>query len=478
MIDGERFDQLKPLDDLEASLVRHALERPNLLAAEHETALRQAIAVARLHRIEGQGGTLLVEDLTRRLRDECHTLLDPQLGPGRTPSPEPLAASAPLLQMRAREVRREILQRTEGRVEPEAIDREIHEKALVLVTGGGGGSGYVHLGAFQLLEELGVRPQLIVGASMGAVMALFRARRETFDPGEMVSVLRSINYRKVFRVLQIESRYGLPAPLRLYLRSAIGRHFNVDTGGTLRLADLPIPMIVAVSGVRRGSLPHPAEFYEGLLQLRGFNLLSPNFIRKRVVQAASAIIELATLSNLQVLHLGAEPETLEFDAIDAVGFSCAVPGVIHYDVLRDDPRMHQLLQHLMQERDLVRLVDGGITDNVPARAAWRAVHQGRIGTRNAFVMALDGFAPKLHTPIWLPLQQVAQRNVERNLPYAHFVHRFARSLSPLELVPAVDDMLHVAKQARAELLPHAAFIRRMMARLPPLEPGTNVAAVR
>ena len=476
MVEGQRFEELKPLDDLEVSLVQQVLAHPALLGAEHEAALRQAIAVARLHRIEGEGGTVLVDDLTTRLRAEVRTLLDGQLGPGRSASSEALAAAAPLLQMRARQVRREVLARAEGRIEPSAVEREIHQKALVLVTGGGGGSGYVHLGAFQLLEELALRPQLIVGASMGAVMALFRARRESFDPGEMVSVLRSINYRKVFRVLQMESRYGLPAALRLYLRSAIGRHFSADSGQELRLGDLRVPLIVAVSGVRRGSLPHPAEFYEGLLALRGLNLLSPNLIRRRVGQAASAVIELATLSNLEVLHLGADPETLEFDAIDAVGFSCAVPGVIHYDVLREDARMHQLLQRLFADRDLVRLVDGGITDNVPARAAWRAVHRGRIGTRNAFIVALDGFAPKLHQHLWMPLQQVAARSVERNLPYAHFVHRFARSLSPLELVPSVDSTLLAARRAREELLPHAAFLRRMMAELPPLEPGDARAA--
>lgn len=470
MVDGDRFDTLKPLDDLEVSLIRQVLARPALVGSEDEAALRQAISVARMHRVEGEGGTLLVEDLTRRLRDEVHTLLDGQLGPGRTANREALGAAAPLLQMRARQVRREMLQRLQGRVEPAALDREVHEKALVLVAGGGGGSGYAHLGAFQLLEELGIAPQLLVGASMGAIMALFRARRASFDPGEMVSVLRSISYRKVFRVLSMESRYGLPGALRLYLRAAIGRHFGAESGSAPRLGDLRIPLIVSVSGVRRGTLPHPAEFYEGLLSLRGgISWLSPNFLRKRIGQAAGAIIELANRSALAELHLGADPMTLDFDAIDAVGFSCALPGVIHYDVIRDEPRMHALLQSLMAAKDLSRLIDGGITDNVPARAAWRAVHQGRIGTRNAFILALDGFAPKLATPIWLPLQRLARRNVERNLPYAHCFHAFARSLSPLELVPTVDAMLHIARSARAELQPLAPFVRRMMTRLPPLE---------
>jgi predicted acylesterase/phospholipase RssA len=469
MVQGERFDQLKRLDDLEVSLVRQVLEHPNLLSSDYEAAIRQAIAVARLHRIEGEGGTVLVEDLTEKLRAEVHTLLDPQLGPGRVASGQALGAVAPLLQNRARRVHADVAARLAGRVEPAALDREIHEKALVLVCGGGGGTGYVHLGAFTLLEELGQRPQLLVGSSMGAVMGLFRARKASFDTGEMVSVLRSISYRKIFRVLSMESRYGLPAALRLYLRAAIGRHFPTESGAPLRLSDLAVPMIVTVSAIRKGSLPKPLEFYERLLSLRDLSLLSPTRLRHKVVEVMNAVAELAQMPDLLELHLGAEPETLEFDALDAVGFSCALPGVIHYDVIRDDARMHQMLSALFERHEIFRLFDGGVTDNVSARAAWRAVHQGRIGTRNALVVALDGFAPKLNTPLWLPLQRIANHNVEQNLPFAHFAHRFARSLSPLELVPSVDNMLGIARRAREELLPSAPFLRRMLTRLPSID---------
>ena len=218
---------------------------------------------------------------------------------------------------------------------------------------------------------------------MGAIMGLFRARKDSFDPGEMVSVLRSISYRKVFRLLSTENRYGLPAPLRLYLRAAIGRHFLNGNGSPLRLSELRIPLIVTVTGIRRGCCPHPPEFYESLIYLRDLRLFSPKAFRQRLMAAFSAITEIAQLPNLEHLHLGADPETLEFDALDAVGFSCALPGVIHYDVLRDDPRMRQLLDALMAKHDVFRLVDGGITDNVPARAAWRAVNLGEsaVGTR-------------------------------------------------------------------------------------------------
>src|SRR5204862_6028676 len=135
---------------------------------------------------------------------------------------------------------------------------------------------------------------------------------------------------------------------------------------------------------------------------------------------------------------GADDVTSEFDAVDAVGFSSALPGVIHYDVLRDDPRMRGLLDQLVEEREVLRFVDGGLVDNLPAKAAWRAVHKGRIGTRNAFILALNGFSMKLSTPLWLMLERVAEVNVSRNRPWAHLVHDFPRTLGPLVIVPTVE----------------------------------------
>ena len=37
--------------------------------------------------------------------------------------------------------------------------------------------------------------------------------------------------------------------------------------------------------------------------------------------------------------LGAEDDTALFDVIDCVGFSAAIPGLLHYDTTRDDPAM-------------------------------------------------------------------------------------------------------------------------------------------
>src|SRR5262249_32968222 len=157
--------------------------------------------------------------------------------------------------------------------------------------------------------------------------------------------------------LAVENRYGLPAALRLHLRGSLGRYFQGEDGRPLTLADLPIPLVVSVSGIRRGMLPRPLSYYENLLD--PLQVASrPWLFRSKVDGVARATAEL--LERPQILdriHVGYEPWTSAFDAVDTVGFSSAVPGVIHYDVLRPGDEMHELLGRLFTERDIFRLLD-------------------------------------------------------------------------------------------------------------------------
>ena len=123
----------------------------------------------------------------------------------------------------------------------------------------------------------------------------------------------------------------------------------------------------------------------------------------------------------------------------------------------------------MGDHGIARFIDGGLVDNVPARAAWRAVHKGEIGTRNAFILALNGFSMKLSTPLWLPLERLAEVNVKKNRPWAHLVHDFKRTLSPLELIPSVDGLANAMDLGRKQLTPEVPFLTRMLAPLPRLQ---------
>lgn len=466
---SERFQATRPLEEMELRLVQAALDDHRLVDAHEEAVLRTALSLARLYKVRHAGRDLGVGAFLQPFKDEIQRRLGPALLAPKIERTQ-LLPHLKDLKERTLATRAEVVRHFEGRAPESAFDTEIRHKALVMVLGGGGGTGYVYAGAMGLLDEYGLKPQLLVGTSIGAVLAMFRSRVAIFDLDEIMAIVRSLSWRKLFRVISTQNRYGLPAALRLFLRSGIGRWFGADHPevGGVRLSQLPIRTIVTVSGIRKGKLPRPVEFYEKMLGVPRA-LLQPVGLARGMAGMVSTIAEFSSRPDvLARLHLGADDLTAEFDALDAAGFSSALPGVIHYDVLRADQRMHELLGDLFHDRGVARLIDGGLVDNLPARAAWRAVHKGQIGTRNAFILALNGFSMKLLTPLWLPLQRLAEMNVGPNRPWAHRVIDFGRTLSPLELVPSVQAFGSAITMGRDQLAPHVPLLARMLAPLPRL----------
>lgn len=464
----ERFEIIRPLEELESALVRGALENPSLVSAHEEAVLRTALSLARLYKVNQAGRDLGVGAALTPFREELSRRLTPVLLPksGKIQRAELLPHLRDLKE-RTINTRDSLVQRFKGRLSAEAVDHEIRNKSLVLVLGGGGGTAYVYLGVMALLDEYGLSPKLLSGTSMGAILGLFRSRMRRFEQDEVVNIVRTLSWRRLFRAVSTENKYGVPAALRLFLRSGIGRWFGVDTRGgeALTLAQLPIKTLITVSGIRQGKLPHPLEFYERLTAASPKRLLNPLVLPQWI----AALWEFATHPEILTrITLGADEGTETFDAVDAAGFSSALPGIIHYDVLRSDPRMHSMLGDMFASRHIFRLVDGGLVDNVPSKAAWRAVHKGEIGTRNAFIFALNGFATKLSTPLWIPLQRIAELNVARSRPWAQLTHDFKRTLNALSVVPRVDELLDAIQWGRAQVAPHLPFITRMLAPLPRL----------
>lgn len=471
MLLKQRFEILRPLEQMELALVRASMDSPSLLNPREETVLRTALALARFYKLRHEGHDHSVETWIAPFREEVSRRLGPVLLGGGRITRDQLVPHVQDLRTHALKLRDDLVHRLHGRVPEEVLHRELQHKALVVVAAGGGGTAYVYLGVMRLLEEHGLKPSLLAGTSMGAILMLMRSRMAHFDQDEVVSIVRSLSWRKLFRFISTENRYGLPAALRLFLRSGLGRFFDAAPGqpGGMRLKDLPVPTIIAVGGIRRGMLPRPLEYYERLLGTSPVSLLSPAGVARRIQAVMGTLAEFFTRPEIMVkLHLGADEKTAGFDAIDAAGFSSSLPGVIHYDMLREDAHMSGLLDGLMEEKGIFRLMDGGLVDNLPVKAAWKAVHHGNLGTRNAFVLALDGFAPRLSTPFWLPLQRLAAMTVAPNLPYAHLVKRFGPTLSPLELVPSVQLATKAMHYGRKQLGPDMPFLTRMLTPLPHL----------
>lgn len=457
---------------MEVALVRAAELNPNLIAPVDESVIRTALSLARLYKVRHDGKDVGMGAFLAPFREDVQKRLQPVLLGTRPPTSEQLVPLASELRDRTLTTRDLLFDRFKDRIPREAIDKEVRNKALVLVSGGGGGTGYVYLGVMALLDEFGLKPSLLVGASMGSILSLFRSRMPRFDYAEMVNIVRGLSFRRMFRLVSTENRYGLPGALRLFLRAGIGRYFNVNdesSGPGLRLRDLRVPTIVTVGGIRSGMLPHPVDFYERLVSWNPKSLLDPMVTARKLQTVMGALAEFFIRPEImRQVDLGFDKGTEDFDAVDAVGFSSSLPGVIHYDVLREDPRMHEMLGDLFQTRGLFRLIDGGLVNNMPAKTAWRAVHKGFIGTRNAFILGLNGFAPKLSTPLWLPLQRLAAMNVMPNRPYAHLVKDFKRTLSPFDVVPSVEEVTQAVELGRRQIQGDVPFLTRMLTPLPPL----------
>src|SRR3954462_6296100 len=67
---------------------------------------------------------------------------------------------------------------------------------LALVLSGGGAMGIAHVGAIQVLEKLGIRPDLIVGTSMGSVVGGLYA--SGMNGAELERAVETMNWDLVF----------------------------------------------------------------------------------------------------------------------------------------------------------------------------------------------------------------------------------------------------------------------------------------
>ncbi len=462
-----RMNALLALERREVALVRALLARPGLIEPEHENALRTAISLARLHRVAGPRGEVDVEELVLPLRLEVLRLLD-AAGLGGSASglsSAQLVPVAKILREEALTARARLEEAHRASLGPEILDREVRTRALVLALGGGGGTGYGYLGAFRLLERAGLRPSLIAGTSMGAMLGLYRASSLTFESADALRFIGTLAWRTLFRPISVKSKYGLPAALSLRLRSVAGAQLLAPSGRHPRLNELPIPLVACAAGIRAGVLPRSLAFYEGLLG-DAMLLSNPAALLRRLPIVLAAVMELVKLADrFDAVRMGLDPGTERLDALDAVGFSSSLPGVIHYDIEREEPEVHALLDTMMSTRKLFRLTDGGLVDNVPAQTAWLAVQSGMIGTRNAVVVALDGFSPRLSTPLWMPLELAVRPQVLASCAHAHIYRAMKAALRPTELVPGTESALRMLDEGERELAQDLPLLRRLLAPL-------------
>ncbi|MGH0033057.1 MAG: patatin-like phospholipase family protein [Myxococcota bacterium] len=463
-------EDLLRLQHMESKLVMGLFDHPGVVPSRVEHQLRYALALASLTAFEpgaarrgGAGRRPEVYVRATRLTQWRNRVLD-RLGDvllrtadGKARVEGAAAALLPLLPQ-LEKTRSEVIEKYADHFSARHLDQELGIKTLVSVAGGGGGSGYVYIGAWDVLQNAGLVPGYVIGSSMGAVLGLFRALRRDADFDEYVALAKSMRPEDVFRFVSTRTRYGLPGVMRLFLHEVFGPIYRTELNTEMLLTDLEIPYESVVAGIRRSAFAETPEQYARSHHLHEEK--RPGALQLRA-QIATQLVRLVGFINprvVQEISVGGDALTRDFNAVDAAGFSAAIPGILHYDVTRDDPHMDTILTELLDRDEVVALVDGGVANNVPVRTAWRHVHEGKIGTRNCYYLAFDCFHPQ-YTPGHLWLQAVTRLvgyQVALNDRYAQRRIRFSPTLSPLNLLPppnALDKAVAWGRSQMSQELP-------------------------
>ena len=456
--------QRSELEKMDRALVDAGLLLPGVLSHEQYTKIRYALSLARLSSFQpgaavsgarnDRPDVVIDDSWAASLRQAVRETLKPILLGHDEPGGQLVAAREWLEQFRGEiaTTRTRILQAHSEDFSVAELDAEIGRKTLVVVAGGGGGSGYIYLGAFAALDRLGIIPGLIVGASMGSVIGLFRARWRHPDFASHVRLATSLEADRVFRFASIRRRYGLPGIMRLFLQGSIGEGLNLPDGSPCRISDLEIPFVSVVAGVRPDALRSSPDEWGEVRRLGAAEKPSRIALSAQVGKQLLQMMALLNPVSVSAIGFGEDDRTMHANAVDAVGFSAAIPGILHYDVTRNDPAMHEVLGSLMEREQVVALIDGGVAANVPAREARQAVSAGRIGTRNACVLAMDSFRPRLvpsHAWLW-PVMRMVEIQLREQRPYANFVLRFTGTLSPVTLLPGTESIERVMRAGQKQ----------------------------
>lgn len=229
-----------------------------------------------------------------------------------------------------------------------ASAQECRALRTALVLSGGGAKGLAHIGVLRVLDSLGVRPDLVVGSSMGAIIGGMYA--SGYSGREIDSLARSLHIADLFRTYQPRAprSLGLLQPLVIWEQG--NRRFNLQSA---TVAETEVNALVNAA------------------MLRGNLLARGNFDSLPIPFRAVA----ADLADRSAVVLGSG------DLAQAVRASFAIPLVFAPESL--DGRI---------------LADGGLVANIPVAVA-RAAGAKRVIVSDATERLADTL--DLYSPIVL-----------------------------------------------------------------------------
>jgi NTE family protein len=114
---------------------------------------------------------------------------------------------------------------------------------LGLALGGGAARGFAHIGVIQVLEENGIKPDMVVGTSAGSVVAAFYASGKT--GAQLQWLADSMDESQL-------TDWSVPFLSRGMLRGdALGRYVNTQLNG-LRIEDVKMPLGIVATDLQTG----------------------------------------------------------------------------------------------------------------------------------------------------------------------------------------------------------------------------------
>ena len=121
---------------------------------------------------------------------------------------------------------------------------------IALVLGGGGLKGFAHIGAIRALVERGVRPVVLAGSSIGALIAAAYAGGMSVD--EMESYALALTKRDLFRIDHMHMLTKRMLAPSLYLEAPLDHVVRaIVPKGTFR--DLATPLLVNTVDLERAT---------------------------------------------------------------------------------------------------------------------------------------------------------------------------------------------------------------------------------
>jgi predicted acylesterase/phospholipase RssA len=459
--DGASKQLRRRIQEMECEVVRVISHEPDWISHQDAASVRWALSLARLTKIKMTDDVSLGH-ASDRYRAELFGLLS--LAISHRLDKEKFKELIPAITKLAKKERQDLLSLF-SLLSPEALDDATRRRPLALTLSGGGGTAFVFVGALYALDECGIIPSVISGASMGAILGAYRARTKHFSFDGVDALVEKTSWGKIAQAYSGPSRFGVPATFRLYLRDVVGHEFEQD-GAFMRLKDLAIPLRVCVAG-----LSSQAKLHDEDLQAYAHALDAGPAEKNKIKDKSiiSLILDFAQ-KPLKAIYLGKDELTAEFDVLDAIGFSAAIPGIFHYDIMRNDPRMIALVNNLFAKEGVFRLIDGGFVDNLPMQEAINAVADGHCDGYDPFALSLDSFSPGFNRHMFFyPLMRFAMENSREGHAISDLTVFFKEVLSPINLVPTKETLQYAIDHGRREFAPHLPFIRKMVGPIP--DPG-------